>query len=397
MLSLERLATVRRLFYAEHWKIGTIASQLAVHPDAVRRALATDPLSRPRRLRASRLDPYLEFIRSTLEQYPRLRATRLFQMLQPRGYAGSVVQLRRLVRRLRPIPREAFLRLTTFPGEQAQVDWADFGRVAVGRALRRLSCFVLRLSYSRALYLSFFFDQSLENFLRGHVRAFSDLGGVPRVILYDNLRSVVLERRGEAFHFHPRLLELCAHYHFQPQPCRPARGNEKGGVERAIQDIRTSFFPARPFTTLADFNAQALRWRDDIVLRRRWPGDCSRTVAELYAEEKPRLLGLPAHPLDTDLVLTACSRKTIYLRFDLNDYSIPPQAVGRPLTLVASDTIVRILDGSTELARHRRSYDRGQLIEEPAHKEALLPPSRWSSSPRGVTCSFWAPMAWARP
>ena len=90
--------------------------------------------------------------------------------------------------RLRPPVRQAFLRLHTFPAEQAQVDWAHFGHVAVGRAKRALSCFVMTLSYSRALYLEFFFDQTMENFLRGHVRAFQHWGGAPRVILYLDVR-----------------------------------------------------------------------------------------------------------------------------------------------------------------------------------------------------------------
>jgi transposase len=137
-------------------------------------------------------------------------------MIRQRGYSGSVVQLRRAVARLRPKSREDFLRLEMFPGEQAQVDWAHFGHVMVGRARRALSCFVMTLSYSRALYLEFFFDQTTENFLRGHVHAFQTWNGQPRVILYDNLKSAVLERRGSQILFNPRLLELSAHYHFAP-------------------------------------------------------------------------------------------------------------------------------------------------------------------------------------
>jgi transposase len=108
--------------------------------------------------------------------------------------------------------------------------------------------------------VQFFFDQSLENFLEAHVEAFSAFGGAPRVMLYDNLKAAVLARRGDDVQFNPRLLELAAHYHFAPRPCRPARGNEKGRVERAIQYIRSSFFAARPFTTLEDFNRQARIW-----------------------------------------------------------------------------------------------------------------------------------------
>ena len=163
MIAPEIIVKIRHLFYAEHWKIGTIAAQLDVHRDAVRAALETEGFNRARREQSDRLaDPYLDFIRQTLKQYPRLRATRIFQMIQLRGYSGSVSQLRRVVAVLRPA-QEAFLQLRTFPGQEAQADWAHFGEVQIGRARRRLSCFVITLSYSRALSLTFFFDQGLEN------------------------------------------------------------------------------------------------------------------------------------------------------------------------------------------------------------------------------------------
>ena len=372
MIPVEQVANIRRLFYAEHWKIGTIATELGLHPDTVRRALETERFNSGPGKRQTLVEPYMDFIKQTLEAHPRLRATRIYEMLRGRGYAGSVVQLRRVVATLRPAHREAFLRLVTLPGEQSQADWAHFGQVQMGRARRRLSCFVLTLSYSRALWLEFFLDQSLESLILAHIHAFEDWAGLARTVLYDNMRSVVLERRGDLIQFHPRLLELCGHYHFAARPCRPARGNEKGRIERAIRYIRDSFFAARSFTTLEDLNRQAKCWRDEVAHQRPWPGDPSRTVASAFDEEKPRLLPLPAHPFDADLMRVVRSDKTIYVRFDLNDYSIPPEAVGRSLTLVASPAIVRILDGNRELARHRRSYDRLARIEDPAHIEALL-------------------------
>src|SRR6267378_601223 len=310
---------------------------------------------------------------------------RIYQMIRDRGYSGSVVQLRRLVARLRPVRQEPFLRLRSFPGEQGQVDWAHFGEVPIGRARRRLSCFLITLSYSRALHLEFFFDQSMENFLRGHVHAFHAWSGQPRILLYDNLRSAVLERRGDQIHFHPRLLDLCAHYHFAPRPCQVRAGNQKGRVERAVLYVRESFWAGRTFTTLEELNRQALLWRDQVAYQRPWPDDDSRTVEQVFTEEQPRLLPLPTHPFETDLVLPIHAGKTIYLRFDLNDYSIPPEAIGRPLTLVASDARVRILDGSKQIAQHRRSYDRHQLVLDPAHQQALLEEKRkaFGSTPGG--------------
>jgi transposase len=385
MISPEIRARIRRCFYAEHWKIGTIAAELGLHPDTVRNAIEAERFRGAQPIRPSRVDPWLGFIRQTLEQHPRLRATRIYHMVRDRGYSGSVVQLRRAVARLRPQIREPFLRLESFPGEQAQADWAHFGHVMVGRARRALSCFVMTLSYSRALYLEFFFDQTTENFLRGHVHAFQSWNGQPRVVLYDNLKSAVLERRGAQIQFNPRLLELSAHYHFAAQACQVRAGNEKGRVERAIRYVRDSFWAGRTFTTLAECNRQALAWREEVAHRRRWPGDDGRTVAEAFAEEQPRLLPPPLHPFSTDRIEAVSSRQTIYVRFDLNDYSIPPDAVGRPLTLVASDTTVRILDGAAEIARHRRSWDRGQMVLDPAHREAVLKIKRkaFDSTPAG--------------
>ena len=385
MISPETHAQIRRYFYAEHWKVGTIASELGLHADTVRNAIEAQRFRGTRPLRASIVDPWLGFIRQTLEQHPRLRATRIYQMVHDRGYTGSVVQLRRAVANLRPSFGEAFLKLQVLPGEQAQADWAHFGHVIVGRARRALSCFVMTLSYSRALYLEFFFDQTTENFLRGHVHAFEFWKGQPRVILYDNLKSAVLERRGNQVQFNPRLLELSAHYYFAPRPCQVRAGNEKGRVERAIRYVRDSFWAGRTFTTLAECNHQACAWRDQVAHRRRWPGEDGRTVEQVFAEEQPRLLALPLHPFNADRVENVHSRKSIYVRFDLNDYSIPPEAVGRPLTLVASNSMVRILDGTVEVARHLRSWDRRQLVLDPAHQQAVLKLKRkaYDSTPCG--------------
>jgi hypothetical protein len=130
--------------------------------------------------------------------------------------------------------------------------------------------------------------------------------------------------------------------------------------------------PGAPSFFLPRLNQEALEWRDKVALQRPWPGDDRRTVAQAFAEEKPLLLPLPEHPLDTDQVVPVRSHKSIYIRFDKNDDTIPHTAVGEPLALVASHATVRILQGKDEITRHRRSYDRHQRIEDPAHIEALL-------------------------
>jgi transposase len=386
MIPPELHAQIRRLFYAEHWRLNTIADQLGIHHDTVRRAVESERFLRlpGAQIRPSALNPYKAFIVATLEQYPRLRATRLWAMVRERGYPGSPIQVSRYVRTVRPAARtEAYLRLDTLPGEQGQVDWGHFGPIRVGSTTRQLSCFALVLSWSRACYARFALDQTLESFLRGHVEAFTALQGIPRTLLYDNLKSVVLERVGDHIRFHPRVLELAGHYHFAPQPCAVARGNEKGRVERFIGFLRHAFFAARPFRSVADLNAQLARWITEVAHARPVPDRREQRVAEALAEEQPRLLPLPEHPFPCQLLRAVSSGKTPYLRFDGNDYSIPHTLVRRPLTLVAAEHQVRVLDGTTEVARHARSYDRGQRIEDDAHLAALVAEKRHAHELRG--------------
>lgn len=386
MIDAELRSKIRRLFFAEHWPVGTIASEVGIHHDTVRRAIGAHRFVRPDALvRPSMLDPYKAFIADTLEQHPRLRATRLFEMIHDRGYRGSVVQLRRHVASVRPTPRgEAYLRLTTLPGEQAQVDWGHFGSIRVGYAKRTLSCFVMVLSWSRSVFARFALDQTLESFMRGHVEAFNAFGGVPRTVLYDNLKSVVLERAGDHVRFNESMLLLAGHYHFAPKPCAPYRGNEKGKVERTIQYLRHGFFAARRFSSVQDLNAQVADWIARTALARKVPGDpAGRLVREAFDEERQLLLPLPEHAWSCDTVRPVASGKQPYIRFDRNDYSIPHHLVRKPLTLIASESLVRITDGSQLVASHPRSYDAKQVIEDPEHVAELAREKRRAHDLRG--------------
>jgi hypothetical protein len=236
--------------------------------------------------------------------------------------------------------------------------------------------FVMVLSYSRQIFLRFFLDARMENFLRGHVAAFEAWQGVPRVLLYDNLKSAVLERRGDAIRFHPTLLGFAGHYRYEPRPVAVARGNEKGRVERAIRFVRDAFFAARTFTDLDDLNAQAKAWCNGLAADRRCPEDLGRSVREVFAEEAPRLMPLPDNPTPLLEQVAVSVGKTPYVRFDLNDYSVPHTNVHRTLTVLADPREVRVVDRGALLACHPRSYDRDAQIEQPGHVAALVEQKR---------------------
>jgi transposase len=379
-------AQILRYHHVEKWRVGTIARQLHVHSGTVTRVLAQAGLPRigpP--ARRSQIEPYLPFIHTTLEKFPTLTASRLFAMVRERGYRGGPDHFRHLVACHRPRqPAEAYLRLRSLPGEQAQVDWGHFGHLVIGRARRPLMAFVMVLSWSRRIFLRFFLDARMESFLCGHVAAFAAFNGCARVLLYDNLKSAVLERHGDAIRFHPTLIAFAAHYRYEPRPVAVARGNEKGRVERAIRYVRDSFFAARSFADLDDLNAQAEAWCSGVAADRPCPEQPTLSVRAAFAEELPRLLPLPDNPYPLLERVAVKVGKTPYVRFDLNDYSLPHTKVQRLLTVLADPHEVRIVDGAQVLACHRRSYDKGAQIEDAAHVEALVANKRAARRHRGT-------------
>jgi len=335
--------------------------------------------------RPSKIDAYLPFIHETLKKFPSLTASRLYAMVCERGYRGNHHHFRHLISVHRPRPvTEAYLRLRTLPGEQGQVDWAHFDHLQIGRARRPLMAFVMVLSWSRQIYLRFFLDARMDSFLAGHAGAFETWSGLPRVLLYDNLKSAVLERHGDAIRFNPQLLAFAAHHRYEPRPVAVARGNEKGRVERAIRYVRENFFAARKFIDLADLNAQAAIWCNGPAANRPCREEPTITVREAFERERPGLLALPENPYPCELQLAVSVGKTPYVRFDLNDYSIPHTHVRRTLTVRADPRQVRILDGVTLVATHERSYDRGAQIEIAAHIDGLVERKREARHHRGL-------------
>lgn len=376
---------ILRLFFVERWTPGTIAKQCGVHHSTVRRVLNDRGTPAAVSQRPSKVEPFLPFLQATLKQYPSLPASRLYAMVVERGYTGADGHFRRLVAELRPRKAaEAYLRTRTLAGDEGQVDWGHFGQVRVGRAVRPLSAFVMVLSWSRMPFVCFSYDQRMGSFLDAHVRALRFFGGVPRRLLYDNLRSVVTARRGDAIQFNETALSLAAHYRFEARPVGVRRGNEKGRVERTIRYLRTSFWPARTYTDLDDLNAQALTWCRTIAGARPCPEDDTMTVSQAWESEKAYLLHLPGDDFPAvDREEVRCGKQP-YVRFDTNDYSVPFDRTRRTLTVVAAPRTVEIFDGDVRVAVHARSYDKGVQVEEPAHIEALVAWKREAREGRGL-------------
>lgn len=384
-ISQDIKAKILRYHHVEKWLVGTIASQLGVHHSTVKRVLSETGVNKHQILiQQSMIDPFVPFILEQLKRFPNLTASRLYGMVVERGYPGGEDHFRSLISFYRPkSPAEAYLRLRTLAGEQGQIDWGHFGHLTIGQAKRPLMAFVMVLSYSRKIFLHFFLNARTENFLRGHELAFNYFSGSPRVALYDNLRSAVLDRQGDAVRFNPTLLNFAAHYRFEPRPCAVYRGNEKGRVERAIRYIRDNFFSGRPYSSLDDLNQQARAWCDTTASNRPCPEDKSASVHETFLKEQPYLIALPDNPYPCDEVETVSVGKTPYARFDLNDYSVPHTYVRQSIVVHATLDCVSLLDGTTIIARHVRSYDKARQIECEEHIKTLASRKRAARLQRG--------------
>jgi transposase len=384
MISVERAAEIRRLYFAEHWKRGTIATQLGVHRDVVERVIGHCG-SQPRgHVIPSVLDPFKPFIAETLARYPSLVATRIHDMLRERGYTGSIRTLHRWVRGARPAPRrEAFLRIERLPGEQAQVDWAHVGTLRVPGGERVLWAFVMVLAHSRAMWAELVLNLDVHSLLRSLVRASTYFAGVSRQWLFDNPKTVVLERHGDAIRFHPALLELASRFSVELRLCAPRKPQQKGGVERSIRFLRERFFAARTIVSVEHGNRQLLDFIRDIADARPHPTLPGLSVAGAFAQEQARLLALPDPLPQTDLVSPIEVDKTAFVRLDTNSYSVLPDYAEHTVTLVASDTEVRLLDGEKTVGHHIRSWGRKQTVEAPEHREALLDRKRGAREPKG--------------
>ena len=375
-------AEMRRLVLGEGWKVSTVARRFSVHHSVVRRAVFGVSADKPRVIAGSALEPHKAYVVERLQKYPQLTAARLVLELRERGYTHGVAILRRYIAQVRgPRERKAYLRIEVGPGEQAQVDWGSFGWMRIGTTQRPLSCFVMVLSWSRALFFDFALDQRMETFCALHQRAFEFFGGVPQKLLYDNLKSVVLHHVGSIVQFNPTFLSFAGQYLFEPTAAPPRYPQAKGRVEGAIHFLRHAFFYGRAFNGIVDLRQKAAVWRDEVANNRIHSTTRERPADRLLTE-RSRLRALPQHPPSVELLVAAIVSSHASVRLETNTYSVPPSLVGKSVFIRADEQTVRVLVDGAEVARHVRCWDRRRHIEDPAHREALVARRPGAQGPR---------------
>jgi transposase len=321
--------------------------------------------------RASKLDPFKRDIVRLLEAHP-YTAIQVFQCIREQGFTGRYSIVKDYVRKVRPPKPRAFLTLSFAPGDCAQVDWGSYGSVNVGATRRRLSFFVMVLCYSRLMYVEFTVSQTMEHFLGCHQNAFEFFGRVPQRIMVDNLKSAVLKRIvGKAPVFNPKYLDFANHFGFTIAACNVGKGNEKGRVENGVGYVKKNLLAGLDIPDFAAIHPAARHWLDTVA-NVRIHGETREQPIVRFENERAYLNPLPHHRFDIATVSQVRASSQFRVALDANRYSVPAEYAGRQLTLKTYPDRICLYYDNKLIARHARSYDRHQDIEDPDHPKQLL-------------------------
>lgn len=356
--------------HAQGFSIRQIAQRTGHSRNTIRKALVARNVwqYKPRPKVGSKLDPFKPYLRERLALGV-TNAIRLLAEIQSQGYSGGYTLVREFLRIHRPPARPvATVRFETKPGEQAQVDFGVFAYEHEGRRVR-VHAFVMVLSYSRMSYVEFVERQDLSTLVRCHVHAFEALG-IPQVVLYDNLKPVVLGRDETGRpQLNSRFADFALTLGFRPRICRPYRAQTKGRVERTVGYLRQNFWPARTFASLEDLNQQARAWCSEVA-NSRIHATTGERPCDLWRQEP--LEPLPAAAVVAPFLTT--ERKVGrdgYVLFDGSRYGVPWQYAGQQVEVRESATYIEFLANGRRIALHPRALYARSVLTLPGQWDGL--------------------------
>lgn len=365
--------------------ISEIARQLGLDRKTVRkhlRADRNDPGAATRKPKAGKLDPFKGYLENRLAACPQLSSVRLMREIRVRGYTGGYTILREHVNTIRPAAEQVFeVRFETPPGEQAQVDFACFTVRfnEAPQAARRIWLFSMVLGHSRYLWGRFCEHQKLDTVLRMHVLAFEALGGVPRQLLYDRMKTAVVgERRlgtdGKAVIYNAHLQHLLQHYGAAPRACRPCRPQTKGKVERTYRYVRGDFFLGSSFDNIEHLNECFTRWLDEVA-NVRCHGTTGQIVKAAFEAERAALTPLPELRCQAPIAIERRVNREGMVAYLNSWYSVPDGTTSRIVEVQALPLEVVIVDAGKVIARHPVAERKGQRVVDPSHRRAHPAPA----------------------
>jgi transposase len=357
-----------------------IALEVGVSRKAVRRALVAvvrqrdeghSALPLPKQKRPSTLDAFDGFILEQLDKFPDITAVRLLEELKKEDFDGGYTIVKERLRVLRPKPKRTFVeRFETAPGVQGQQDWSPYTVPFVEEGQERVSCFSFILGFSRRQFIAFCDSEDLVTLERRHIDAAERFQGLPKEILYDNQKAVVLRREAQRAIYNPRFLAFASHYGFRPRALPPRRPDLKGKVEAPFKYVEGNCLNARTFKNRAELDAHALWWMDNISDTHKHDTTGERPI-DRFAREKDALLALPTRPFDTAEVRYCVVSIEGHVLWNTTPYSVPYVHVLDLVVVRVTEREVFVYESRElrEIARHERAPDgHRKPVVIPAHR-----------------------------
>lgn len=356
--------------------ISAIARQLGLDRKTVRKYLNTDAAAvgvRAPSPHGGKLGPYHWYLNHRIKACPALSGTRLLREIRQLGYDGGYTILLNYLRAIRPpAVREFEVRFETPPGQQAQVDFACFHVCFqhTPEVVNRVWLFTMVLGHSRYLFGAFCRRQDLATVIRMHIEAFEYFGAVPGELLYDRMKTAVLDEdeHGEV-RYNETLRVMLQHYGARGRACKAYRPRTKGKVERPYRYIREDFYLGSQFDHMDDLNAQFRKWLDEVA-NCRLHRTTGQYVDQAFAAQFEALVPLPKLRFEALLALERKVNNEGMVAYGGNYYSVPDGTSSRILEVQVKALELHIVDHGQVIARHAISEGKGQRIMDPTHRKA---------------------------
>jgi transposase len=363
------------------WTNVQIAEFTGHHRDTIARVLREEVDKKPKtRNRKSAVAVFDAQIREWLDQ--KLAVTRMLELARADGEhpytAGDTAfydYVRKVRRARKQTPRDLAVRFEGVPGEFVQIDWGEVRDMAFSKpevAGQTRYFFAARLKYSRYMYVSFHSDMQEETLLRCLIACFQTIGGVPWVVVTDNMKTAVLGRN-EQFEpvWNPAYQKLAVEFKFHPEACAPASGNQKGAVENLVKYVKGNFIAGRSFHDDADLAEQCTQWLHHVNTER--PSDATGTAPVMrLIEEQAHFSALPVTAQDYGFFDCVVVSREGLVAIETNRYSVPAHLIGRAITARIHTTRIELFADHELVATHERSQQRQGRIVNPAHFEAAF-------------------------
>ena len=340
-----------------------IARKLGVHRNTVKKYIQSGqtPKYKKKTRRESILAPYHRVIDDFLieDDY---RATWIYNRIKQLDYSGGYGIVKNYVRQVKQKNRrQAYIRFETIPGLQGQMDWADFQVADRNGNSFAVYLFVLILGFSRAMFAMFVDRCTLQAFMDAHIHAFHYLGGIPMEMLYDNMKHVVISRKGGQTIFNVEFSHFAQHYGFKPVACPPYSPWVKGKVERPVDYIREAFWRGYTFTSIEQANRDLLIWLNESANRRKH-GTHLQMVDMRWRKELASLSPCPASDYDTSIKEYRKVYKDCSISYNASRYQVPPEVIGKKILLKIKDGTIRFYDDDRLLVTHQEAEERGSWV-----------------------------------